>query len=423
MIAPTLLRLLAICVLCGTATACAKHAAQPIATPDFLSDVDEMYRRLEERQRQNGECRSHVSLLAATKLFKRELDHECQIPEQQWLCKESYIAIDTLSKRTPTTRCESGLAFMGPALYAMKLDLVLAPQVPRPRLGTLRTGDINAMAQRFGNPRDYLVLFNPDLTNVHGNILRFVLNLMDITEAADGTVSFGFSSKVMRERIAADPGQAAYFRQLIAAAVRAQELPIAPDMQKVVPDTFATLFRSPLHQRLLSSLTDEGEHFVVAHEYAHAALDHGAQTTEDHLLPGSTQSVELVTRSTELEYLADATGLTLWLRVLGADAHADQKFLAMLPAAPEMFLTSARLMELEREVSGLHRIPGKPPADTRREKIRAILSRTGLIVDSSHDYGATYHLAALVAWATVNQSRLEELHRRGVTVPLASESL
>lgn len=406
------------------AAASCKESSRPPTTPPpssekFLSDTDPLYGRLEELQRETGACEDPLPLAQSTEIIRQWLDEECKKPQQQWQCKESYRGLDTLSRLKPTTRCESGLGFSGPALYSLKLDSVLATNVARPRIGTVRTGDINAYAVRFDSPQDYLVVFNPDLGQLHREILRYVLNLVDISGEVGGELTVSFSARKARERMAADPEQAQYFAQLLAAAVRAQKLPFAPDLERVTPDRFETLHRSVLHERLAAAMADQAEGFVVAHEFAHAGLDHGADSGEALNISGVAHPVEVATRPVDEELAADQAGLTLWLAVMSKDDDIDRPLLAWLMSAPDTFFTCARLLELERQISGLAPVPGYPSADLRRHRIREVLGAQGLLATKSGpDFGEVFHLAALVAWARVHSARLTELHDKGVDIPL-----
>lgn len=228
-----------------------------------------------------------------------------------------------------------------------------------------------------------------------------------------------FSAKKARERIAADPEQAEYFARLLAAAVRSQELPFAPDLKRVTPDRFETLYQSVLHQRIAASMADQAEGFVVAHEFAHAGLDHGADFSEALTIPGLSHPVEVATRPVARELEADQAGLTLWLAVMSKDSDVDRPLLTWLMSAPDTFFTCARLLELERQASGLAPVPGYPSADLRRRRIREVLGAQGLLASTSGtDFGEVFHLAALVAWARVNSARLSELHDQGIDIPL-----
>lgn len=401
------------------AAGCGKTTEPHDPSGTFLSDTDELYGRLEELQREVGACENPISLAKANENVKKWLDKDCVRPGHEWQCPESYRALEILGSLKPTTPCESGLRFSGPALYAVKLDHVLSKNVPRPRLGTLVTGDINAFAMRFGSPRDYLVILNPDLAHVHQEIVRYVLNLLDIKGTPGVNMTITLSAKEVRKKIAADPEQAAFFAQLIASTVRGERLPMAPDFMRVTPDRFETLYESLPHGKIVVSIAEQAEGFIVAHEFAHAALDHGAHSSSVLQVSAVPRPLEVAIRSAERELEADETGLTLWLKVMSIDADIDQSLQALLIFSPDTLLTSARLLELEREISGLPPVPGYPSADTRRRQLRSVFSRTGLLSpDSTQDFGALFHAAAMIAFTRVNSARIDELHDKGIDIAL-----
>lgn len=366
----------------------------------YLSDSDPLYAKLEEYQKQNGDCEP-ISRKLVADASDAYLDSVCNRPGQQYLCAETRAFTQHIRKAPLTTRCESGLSFVGLGFFASRLEEQLArlPARQRPRFGTLRTGSANALALRIADA-GYVVVFNPDLQRLNLEVLRFVLNLLDVTEIAGGW-EVGFNSAKAASRIGERPDVAAYFSKIVANIASGQKPPIPPDMQVGI-QRLPEMFRSASHQRLAENFATAGDGFVIAHEYAHALLGHGAEGQTSFALPGrSDVRVDIARRSITSEFEADQVGLQLFLRTLALNSR-DKLTRTLWVSGPDMFLTVVQLVELERMRAGFAGNDTHPPAKQRRERIRKWLETQGSPLGRPRDVGEIFNKAAIFAWGKVN---------------------
>lgn len=108
-------------------------------------------------------------------------------------------------------------------------------------------------------------------------------------------------------------------------------------------------------------LSDHSNMFVVAHEYAHVALNHLATNTVRHTI-GNIQ-VEKVQRSWQQESDADGLGSA----IVALHALKSGNPFAMTLAGTEFFLLCVDLLE---KLLGIDHSPSHPPALRRRDRIR-----------------------------------------------------
>jgi hypothetical protein len=245
---------------------------------------------------------------------------------------------------------------------------------------------------------DSLVLMNADLFNVQLQIVRFITGLFDI-DGEQGKIEF--SPAHAAKRIIENPGQAIYIRRLLDAVIQGTALPYPPDWS--VPFDEHSQFRNALHERIVQSLSEEAENFIVAHEYAHTTLNRETEQPRNFRLPDGSDTISIATRSEESEYSADRLGQEYWYEVLKI-SELDEAVLKLYPCAPDMLMTTARLLELERERLHYAAPPGEASPEERRTRLRTLNTGSPYACNGKpNDFGDVYHAAALLAWRLINQ--------------------
>lgn len=368
-------------------------------SPAYLSDTDPAYRKLEQLQRQRNAC-SPMSMEELVVKAKHTLDEDCATAEHNWMCKEAYQSLETLRKEPAVTRCESAAETMGMRLFAIKLNMVLRKEgiTAQPRLGALRTGTINGVNIQGASADQSLVLMNPDLVRVHHEIVRFVTGLFDIYEK-DRRGTLQFTMELAAQRVAENPEHARYIGRLLDAVIQGQSLPYSPDLRAPLDEH--SLYRNTVHERMVKALSEEAENFVVAHEYAHVVLRHRPRAVESTAILAGDESLPVAIPAAEDELGADRLGQEYWYKVLKL-SDLDEIVLRLYPCVPEMLMTTARLLELDRQRLGYPARRGEVSANDRRMRLRSFNTKGQYLCNNQPgDFGEIYHHAAMVGWLAI----------------------
>jgi hypothetical protein len=363
--------------------------------PQYLSDIDADYKELEDLQKQMGQCK-RASREEDIALFRQGIAMECARPEGDWMCKEAYKSIDWYEKQTPSTRCESTFSAYTRSFYAEEMNWILAEKgiTERPKLGSLRYGDINDHTVRFRNREQFLITTNPDIEQFITETLVYVVNLIDISKDGEG-IQTSFSPAIAAVRLDANPEVEANYKHILDGFLKTAVLPEPENL------TATLTYLTPLHNRLVSDVADESSHFLIAHEYAHALLHH--EMPDPSKYSSGTLATEIANRSYAQEIDADKRGFELWFDVLKS-ADRDEPFDQIVIAAPDVFLSIAELLESRQSHLRIPPVSRFPPAIERRARIRILMLQYHLRDEGKTDFGLLFHEAAMFAVRRLNRS-------------------
>ncbi|MES2718851.1 MAG: hypothetical protein V4795_24040 [Pseudomonadota bacterium] len=403
-------------VLAALLALAATNAPEDAARPVFLSDSQATYAELEQWQRQAGQCQVDLpdrQRRQQWQALQQAVRLDCQARPGQRRCQRNRLALDSARGQPIATRCEALRSSLRPREFLRRVEAVYGPElpgVPWPRVGMLRTGDANAAAFRLPGDAAPLILWNPDLGAFHAEVLRVVFSLMPF-ELGAAASHFQFSTQHIGQRLAQNPALAAHFKQLVHRVALAVPLGLDGTHDGFTAPP-AGQFTGEAHERVVTALADEGLHFLLAHEMAHAIRgDTGfdAQAFLDD--PVSRQGVTRIVRQIDQELSADAVGLKIWVRTL-AHGDFDADIAALLSLAPELMLVSIRLVEAERERLRKPRAVTHPPFSLRRETLRDTFRAMGFPFPAQvADTGQLYLLTALFAWALLNEQSTADFAR------------
>ncbi len=241
--------------------------------------------------------------------------------------------------------------------------------VPLVNVGTLPTGQVNALTIAVPGSQDYIVAFDRGLSTFALLLSKAVAQVFPYELTKGGGASFSVDEERLRNNLRSRPDIADRFTEVVLAyAVFGEPARARP---YILPDR-AT---NELTRLLKSSL----ELFVLGHEYGHALaghLDDAMRTAA--VLPDV--NVEEVAFAWGQEYEADIIGLHLSTRAMSIRTGVDLSL--SFWGAPFFFHC---MMIMERAVSLLHygeegtiQLGSHPPHAVRRGVLsRALVDATG----------------------------------------------
>ncbi|SAK93905.1 hypothetical protein AWB80_06887 [Caballeronia pedi] len=356
----------------------------------YLSDTDPDYRYLEGLQRSRGQCKKIMSKETEIAVLRGGIARDCATTQGDWMCAKAFKALDWYEKTTPTTRCEPTFNEFFEQFYGAELGFVLSERgvTERPKIGSLKFGDLNDHALRFNDRVQYIITTNPDLNTLIPEVIRCVINLLVIEKKEDG-FSIIFNPKIAEQRLRDHPEEQKYLLGLLDNFVKNEEVPI--------PFEFGALmnyYYSPLHKRVLAAISDESAHFLIAHEYAHALLHH--DTKDAYVQSTEGQKVEVLQRPFAQEFEADEKGFELWLEVL-KEADLDDKLSGVIVSSPDVFLTICEMLQVRQDILRVPSVSRFPDPSIRRARIRALMLKYKLRDEGKTDFGMLFHSAARMA--------------------------
>lgn len=398
---------------------------------EFKSDADPRYAFLEKQQIDSAQCTPTRSKEATIALLTKALEQDCRTPGYAWGCRDAYVGLETVRRRLLNTRCEDAAVQFSWGFFADNLVEELqraTPPISAPPWATWRTGQMNGMAIRI-HGTDYAVLLNRDLDEFHFNVVRFLLNLLEVQiDSSSRRVTMAYSIETVRRLLAQEPEYAAYFASLFTNAVKGIELPTplsAPFTNHEGRLLRHTMESSAEHQRLLASIHKSGIDFVVAHEYAHAFLGHERSDWQSELTGADKQTqIEVADNSDRSnELAADRYGYQM---LLEHQPSLDPSLWQFFVQGPEIFMVSLRLLELERKRLGVATLDTHPPAEVRQKALANERRRLGGVAekpDSDDTLATVLSEIAAFAWADANglcigdDMRFRELCQIGMATP------
>jgi hypothetical protein len=295
--------------------------------------TDEQRAELEE----DGYQRSYEILRRQEVASKGELS-----PEREKELKENArtTAHEFIWGSTPTR-------FEEPATYGIVKDLAesvensmkdilgVMPIRPRPAIGTLPTGQVNAMAIRVPNTDEHVIVFESQIFNFCLLFSKAVTLALPFKGNEDGFIKMSTDMDDVRQRIEAEKEITQRFFEVVAAYVIEGTPGDAPPYLPPEPwGTVAGAFR------------DAMEFFIMGHEYSHILLQHTAQGEKTAALLGGDQA-EVLAWSHQQEI--DADGLGVFLLMGSADVKLDP---AMSFVGVSLFFGALAIVE--RAVTLLH---------------------------------------------------------------------
>ncbi|MFE4257288.1 hypothetical protein [Streptomyces sp. NPDC056883] len=275
---------------------------------------------------------------------------------------------DELARGLPTR-------YEDPLRYAIIKDLAsriqnavlgLSMHLPSmPVVGTVPTGEVNAITVKVPGSSQYVVLIQDQLFNYALLFSKVVARAFpggDIN--SDGFQQFSADTSDIIANLEASPVITQRFRELIVGYLIDGNPGQAPQY----------ILQQP-HMGLAESLYDSMELFVMGHEYAHIITGH-LDSTDRYATEFGGGEVEVLTRSWAQEYEADGLGLLLMVK-----AKAEEGFdLSMSFWGADLFFNCADIVErgisvIETGEEGEARLGSHPPPGRRRQMIRAALQR------------------------------------------------
>jgi hypothetical protein len=233
----------------------------------------------------------------------------------------------------------------------------------RPLLGTLPTGQVNAVTYLVPGSRDHVVLFERELFTFALLLSKAVCCTFPLEPSASGKTTFATGPAPVRRRIEEHPELIERFTEF----VLAYALTGRPTLAKpYLPER--------AHQHLALVLRTSLELFVLGHEYGHVLARHLSQVSRTAPSRAQLDDVDALEYSWQQEYEADAIGCRLAhsaMKSLGHDSAlsfwgADSFFSGMdvMDRATSLLLHG----DEERQTLSSH-----PPSELRRERLRATL--------------------------------------------------
>lgn len=233
----------------------------------------------------------------------------------------------------------------------------------RPLLGTLPTGQVNAVTYLVPGSRDHVVLLERELFTFALLLSKVVCCTFPAESSASGRTTFFTGPAAVRRRIEEHPELLARFTEVLLAYALTGRPTFA---RPYLPER--------AHQHLALVLRTSMELFVLGHEYGHVLAGHLSQVSRTTPCRARLHDVDALEYSWKQEYEADAIGCRLAysaMRDLGYDSAlsfwgADSFFSGMdvMDRATSLLLHG----DEERQTLSSH-----PPSGHRRERLRAVL--------------------------------------------------
>jgi hypothetical protein len=264
--------------------------------------------------------------------------------------------------------------FEDPVLYGLLVKLadevesaataLSLPLPPRPLLGTLPTGQVNAMTVLVPGTSEHLVIFESQLFLFALLFSKAVVRALPFERDGDGWVRFSAEQAQVRSNIEQDREVLQRFLEVLLAYVVHGAPAAAP--QYFPPEPY---------QSFAAILRDSMELFVLGHEYGHIIEGHLGMTTKSAALLGD-QEVDRVTYSWQQELEADKWGLQLMIPAMQRSRQVD---LGLSFWGADFFFSSVDVVRKAIAVLRTGReetvsLESHPPPDVRREVVRRVLA-------------------------------------------------
>ncbi|MEF9886022.1 hypothetical protein [Streptomyces sp. P9-A4] len=246
-------------------------------------------------------------------------------------------------------------------MLADRLEASLPDTVPRPVLGMMATGEINAVTLLAPDSRTHLVVFEDELLNFANLFSKAVALAMPHERAEDGRIAFSVDIDKVRRHVRESPEAVRRFREVVLAYLLEGRPGRAP--QYFAPEGISNM----------GAILREGmELFVLGHEYGHVMAEHVADRKSRRRMLGTAEGeVTEVGWKWEQEVVADLLGWNLSLGAMSGEYGA-----ALPHAGVELFFSACEVLEraVPLLVTGANaprrESPTHPPAALRRDLVR-----------------------------------------------------
>jgi len=263
--------------------------------------------------------------------------------------------------------------FEAPLYYSLMVDwqkeiedaaIDLSLQIPtRPLVGTLPTGQANAVTILVPDSNEFLVLFESDLFNFALLSSKALVRALPVVKLPEGKFNISLKKAEVERRISENPESAQKFQEALLAYL------LLGKAGKASPYVIEEPYR-----QLSSILRMSMELFIFGHEYGHIIKGHFSEEQRRAAMLGGEQ-VNVITRNWKQEIEADWIGLILMSQAM----HKKGYDLEMSFWGADFFFSFVDF--IERGISILRTgqedqfPPGShPPARLRRTALREALS-------------------------------------------------
>lgn len=287
---------------------------------------------------------------------------------------------------------------------------------PRPLIGTVHSGRVNAMAVAIDSPAYYLVLIESGVFGFANLFAKAISRAFPLDPGTDGRPA-GHSADPRRAIacINADDAQGEELRHrfldlLLAYAVHGD------------PHHAAPYFNEPEREFLHAGLLDGMELFVLAHERGHAFMNHFERAGTRPLPDGGEASEYL--SSWQQEFEADGFGLTIAAGALarfGFDPAFAFAACCSFLAGMEVLLRTVDMLDTGAVAE--HGTPTHPPPGMRAQMLRDyVVGTTGIGPEDGYFATCKALLDVIEAYWRAAVPGLTALHHAGVRATSLSRS-
>lgn len=275
-------------------------------------------------------------------------------------------------------------------MLADRLEKYVPNRFTRPVLGSLETGEINAVTLLAPDARTHLVIFESQLLNFAHLFSKAVAMAMPFEDAGNGMTAFSMHPDKVRRHLKHSPDALLRFADVVRAYLFEGEPGRARPYHAPHPiDAYAAMFRDGL------------ELFVLGHEYGHVILDHLGESRSPRRMLGTVDGeLTEITWKWKQEHDADTVGWLLCTKVM-----TEKYDLAMSHAGMELFFSACEVLEralsllVEGRSDVLHASPTHPPIAKRRDFMRTFLrERFDVQVESAIVQGTAIQDIVDILW-------------------------
>jgi hypothetical protein len=242
---------------------------------------------------------------------------------------------------------------------ARKLSLTLPITLPpRPHVGTLPVGSVNAMTIAVPGSDECLVVFETDLVVFAIALSKAIARAMYIGRGQDGKPAIFFKSSDLREIVRHDETIFLRFIETVVAYLVLGTPSAAPMYEPDLKSDF-----------IAKHLSDSMQLFIMGHEYAHIMLGHLNSRKVKAPLGGL--EIDKIERDWKQEFDADGWGLVLMLHAM----QAKGMDLALSYWGADFFFSCYEIIErglslLSTGSESQQLDSSHPPASERRKLLR-----------------------------------------------------
>ncbi|MCP3163163.1 hypothetical protein [Myxococcus qinghaiensis] len=354
---------------------------------EYLSDTDPGYSLLEALQRAAYQNTPHAfrwtndpAELAKLANLLKTLDKRPTLfnnahisppkdPDNTFISNLSTIKA-SLGEKLPT-RYEDAVSIWILRNVVQWLDAQLSAKSSEwrsPRIGTLPLGTLQAQAIPLPEPEPYLIVVNSSLFSLCNELTKIGLMSVQFAPAGDGHFSIDFSEETFNKGPRRDPELLRRFSMALEDIVNNRRV-----RGHFPPDR--------LHDKVVGTMVNAMETFIVGHEFGHAYLKHknSGLTPLPLGIPDSSaeKNIHVIHRNWGQEAAADVFGYMLTgdlIREKSAVAKnkddADLSQLGML--GPILYFEIAEIAEEAQHIHKNATFPPEPSASERATTLKAL---------------------------------------------------